>query len=106
MNIFKFNENEVRSLMIDHKTWFVVKDICGILGIKDHKDAYKTLEDYEKGKVKIDTFGGKQTVNVVNEAGFISLVFRSRKKIAGKVKIWLFEEVLSITRKAEDRSYI
>lgn len=38
---------EVRTLTIDGMPWFVLKDVCEVLGIADHKVAARRLEGDE-----------------------------------------------------------
>ena len=84
----------------DGEIWFVAKDVCKFLGIKNHKDAVSRLDDDEKDEVGItDPIGRVQKTLIVNESGLYSLVFQSRKPEAKKFRKWVTSEVLPSIRK-------
>lgn len=88
-----FNEKfgTIRTVEIDGKTWFVVKDVCDILGTTNPTMAMEGLEDFERSKFNL---GRQGEVNIINESGFYTLVLRSRKPIAKPFRIWVTSEVL------------
>ena len=55
--IFK-NEKfgEVRSLEINNEPWFVAKDICDILEIKNSRDTIKRLDSDEVSRLNLRTY--------------------------------------------------
>ena len=84
----------------DDEIWFVAKDVCKVLSIKNHKDAVSRLDDDEKDEVGItDPIGRTQKTLIVNESGLYSLVFMSRKPEAKKFRKWVTSEVLPSIRK-------
>ena len=99
IQIFNFESNKkIRVIEKNNEPYFVVKDICNVLGIKNSRDAIKQLDDDEKGVVLTDTLGGKQTMRVVSEAGLYSLIFQSRKPTAKFFLRWFTHEVLPTIR--------
>lgn len=94
-----YNNQQVRIIQQDGEPWFVAKDVCDVLGIRNSRDAISTLMSDEKGVGTTDTLGGKQEVVLVNEPGVYRLVFRSRKREAEKFKRWVFHEVLPSIRR-------
>ena len=44
IQIFDYKSNKVRTVEQDGQVWFVAKDVCDILEIKNHKDAIKELD--------------------------------------------------------------
>lgn len=52
---FNFKNKNVRVIQKDGKPWFVAKDLCLILGIKNVSDALDRLDLDEKGIAKGDT---------------------------------------------------
>lgn len=103
MNQLKVFENpefgQMRIAVIDGKPWFSVTDVCEALDIRNSRMAMTRLDDDEKGVSSIDTPGGPQEMNVVNEYGLYSLVLGSRKKEARQFKRWVTHEVLPSIRK-------
>ncbi|KAA3526130.1 hypothetical protein GOZ80_14065 [Agrobacterium vitis] len=102
---FAFEENLVRVIDREGEPWFVGKDICVALGLKNHNDALSDLDSDEKGVANIDPLsksargGGAQEVVIVSEPGVYRLVFRSRKPEAERFKRWLAHEVIPQIRK-------
>lgn len=101
LQIFNFvDKHEVRTVMKDGNPWFVAKDVCDILGIRNARDTLaKVLDDDEKGVDTIYTLGGKQVVNTVSESGLYTLITKSIKPEAKIFRGWVSHEVLPSIRK-------
>ena len=98
---FNASNQQVRTVVIDGKPFFVAKDVCAILGISNHKDAVSRLDDDERDGVGItDPIGRQQQVSVVNESGLYHLIFQSRKPEAKAFRKWVTSEVLPSLRKS------
>lgn len=85
----------------DGDLWFVAKDVCEALGIATNhiresldEDEVSNLRNREIGP----EFGGKAPL-VVNEAGFYSLVLRSRRPEAREFRRWVTHEVIPSIRR-------
>lgn len=101
MTPFAFEDQLVRTVMIEDEPWFVAKDVCGVLEIANHRDAVSTLDDDERDDVGIpDAIGRKQSTTIINESGVYALVFRSRKPQAKLFRKWVTSEVLPALRRA------
>ncbi len=96
---FDYSGRQVRTVQVNGEPWFVSRDVCAVLGIRNVADAMAALDDDEKGVATTDTLGGDQTVTTVNESGLYSLIFRSRKAEAKVFKRWVTHEVLPSIRK-------
>lgn len=94
-----FDGHELRIIEKDNEIWFVAKDVCDILEIKNSRDAVSRLDDDEKGVVLTDTPGGRQKLQAVNEFGLYNLVLTSRKPEAKEFKRWITHEVIPSIRK-------
>lgn len=98
--IFNFEQNEVRTILVNDEPYFVAKDSAIILGYKRTADAIKQHVDAEdKGVGEIQTPGGVQRMTVINESGLYSLIFGSQLPNAKKFKRWVTSEVLPTIRK-------
>lgn len=79
---------------------FIAQQVCSILG---YKLARKAVADHcdpeDVSKVEIQTNGGKQLVNCVNESGLYALIFGSKLPKAKQFKRWVTNEVLPAIRK-------
>lgn len=83
----------------DGEPMFVAKDVCTALEVKNSRDAIARLDNDERGVVLIDTPGGEQQMQAVNEAGLYVLVLSSRKPEAKAFKRWVTHEVLPALRR-------
>lgn len=83
----------------DGEPMFVAKDVCTALEVKNSRDAIARLDNDERGVVLIDTPGGEQQMQAVNEAGLYVLVLSSRKPEARAFKRWVTHEVLPALRR-------
>ena len=94
-----FNNKLVRAMERQGEPWFVGRDVCDVLEIKNSRDALDRVDDDERGVANADTLGGVQEVVIVSEPGVYRLVFTSRKPEAEAFKRWLAHEVLPQLRK-------
>lgn len=101
LTIFNFENNDVRTQVINDEPWFVGKDVAEILGyerptkaISDHVDE----EDRDEVPIQ-DSIGRMQNTPIINESGLYSLVFKSQLPSAKKFKRWVTSEVLPAIRK-------
>jgi prophage antirepressor-like protein len=96
---FNYSGRQVRTVTRDGEPWFVARDVCTVLEIRNVADAVATLDEDEKGVATVDTPGGDQRVGIINEPGLYSLILRSRKPEAKTFKRWVTHEVLPAIRK-------
>lgn len=95
--VFKNEEfGEIRAIEIESEPYFVAKDICEILDIKNPTQAINRLDEDERTILNI---GRQGNTNLVNEYGLYTLVLGSRKKEAKEFKRWITHEVLPAIRK-------
>jgi prophage antirepressor-like protein len=94
----EFERKEIRAVSQEDKLCFSAKDVCDILGIKKDRDAMSRLDADERVSIIVDTLGGKQSINAVNESGLYGLIFQSRKPEAQRFRKWVTSEVLPSIR--------
>lgn len=99
IQIFNYQSNEVRTVEMGGEPWFVLKDVCNILGISKYRDTAARLDADERGSVEVDTLGGTQQVIAVNESGLYNVILRSDKPEAKPFRKWVTSEVLPSIRK-------
>ena len=99
LQVFSYEGNEVRTVQKGSEILWVLKDVCGILGIEKYRDAATRLDDDERELVLVDTLGGRQEMIAVTESGLYSIILLSRKPEAKKFKRWVTHEVLPTIRK-------
>ncbi|MEK5099362.1 MULTISPECIES: phage antirepressor [unclassified Bacillus (in: firmicutes)] len=94
--VFNYQDQQVRTVVKDGEPWFVAKDVCEILGIKNATQAVAKLDDDERAMFNI---GRQGNTNIVNEAGLYTLILGSRKPEAKQFKRWITHEVIPTIRK-------
>ena len=93
VEVFNFEANEVRTVLIDNEVWFVGKDVAEALGYKDTVNAIKShVDDEDKQGWQITT--PNRVANIINQSGVISLVLSSKLPDARKFKRWVTSEVI------------
>lgn len=94
LQVFSFESQQVRTTTDENgNPWWVAKDVCGCLGIKNHRDAVSKLDEDERAS---DLLDGSITIS---ESGLYTLIIRSNKEEAKKFKKWITSEVLPSIRK-------
>lgn len=95
---FDFKNHAVRVIQDDNgEPWFVLKDICDALGLKNASVVAQRLDSDELRKFNLGSQIGE--VHIINESGLYSVILRSDKKEAKTFKKWLTSEVLPSIRK-------
>lgn len=100
MQTFVYSGAEVRTVRKDGSPWFVLKDVCGVLGVGNVSDVYARLDTDEKGVGQIDTLGGRQSMNIISESGLYNVILRSDKPEAKPFRKWVTAEVLPAIRRS------
>lgn len=100
MQTFTYNSTEVRTVEMNGEPWFVLKDVCEVLGIADHKVTARRLETDEVCQTPLtDSMGRQQETTVINESGLYNVILRSDKPEAKPFRKWVTSEVLPSIRK-------
>ena len=99
LTTFNFNNNTVRTQLIDGQPYFCMKDCCMALGLSKATKSQVRLS--EKGVLKTHTLtkGGKQELVFINEPNLYRLIFRSNKPQAQAFANWAYSDVLPTIRK-------
>lgn len=96
VQVFNFEGKNIRTIIIDNQPWFVGKDICDVLSIKNITQAMNRLDEDERSMFNI---GRQGEVNIVNESGLYSLILRSDKVEAKLFRKWVTSEILPSIRR-------
>lgn len=102
VQLFNFENHEVRSLLVDDEPWFVGKDVAEILSYSNTRKAltdHVDDEDKMDGVTIRDSIGRNQKPVLINESGLYCLVLSSKLPSAKKFKRWVTSEVLPALRK-------
>lgn len=100
LQVFNFEKQEVRTLLINDDPYFVGKDITDILKYTNGRKAIRDhVDDEDKLTEQIVTAGQKREQVLINESGLYSLILSSKLPTAKKFKRWVTSEVLPTIRK-------
>lgn len=101
LQVFNFNENQIRTLLINNEPYFIGKDVANILAYNEpHKAITRHVDEDDRMKHPIiDELGRKQETWLINESGLYSLILSSKLPTAKKFKRWVTSEVLPAIRK-------
>ncbi len=98
--IFNFEQNEVRTILLNDEPYFVGRDVAKVLGYSNTRDVLaKRVDEEDKGVAICDTLGGTQELVIINESGLYALILSSKMPNAKKFKRWVTSEVLPSIRK-------
>ena len=97
---FSFENAQLRTLGTADAPLFVAIDVAKALGYSQPaKSVNDRVDPEDLIKSEIETKGGRQTVNCVNESGLYALIFGSKLESAKRFKRWVTSEVLPAIRK-------
>jgi prophage antirepressor-like protein len=104
LKCYAFDDHLVRVILRGEDPWFVLVDVCRILGLKNPAMVAQALDQDEKGISSTDTLGGEQDLLIVSESGLYTIILRSRAATtpgspAHRFRKWVTAEVLPQIRK-------
>lgn len=100
IQIFKYQTNEVRTVEMDGEPWFVLKDVCEVLGLTTPARVAERLDEDEVSLTHLtDSMGRQQSTTIINESGLYHVILRSDKPEAKPFRKWVTSEVLPSIRR-------
>ena len=97
---FNFNNNNIRILGSCNNPFFVAKDICDILGLKNVTETLKNIPSkWRTSEILKCANGQNMNMITISEPAVYKLIMRSNKKIAEKFQEYVCEEILPSIRK-------
>lgn len=100
IQVFEYQNNKVRTVDMDGEAWFVLKDVCEVLNIADHKVVVRRLDEDEVCQTPLtDSMGRQQSTTIINESGLYHVILRSDKPEAAPFRRWVTNDVLPAIRK-------
>lgn len=101
VTIFKYEENKpVRTMNISGEPWFVLKDVCDVLGLSTPARVAERLDSDEVSQAHlIDSMGRSQEMTITSESGLYNVILRSDKPEAKPFRKWVTAVVLPSIRK-------
>lgn len=100
IQIFNYGDFPVRTVLQDGEPWWVLTDVCRVLGLTTPARVAERLDEDEKGVSLTHTPGGPQNMTIISESGLYSVILRSDKPEAKPFRRWVTHEVLPAIRKS------
>lgn len=88
-----------KSVEMNGEPWFVLKDVCEVLGLTDTGRTAERLDPDELTRTTLVSGGQNREMFVINESGLYSVILRSDKPEAKPFRKWVTSEVLPSIRK-------
>ncbi|MCL1952995.1 MAG: phage antirepressor [Oscillospiraceae bacterium] len=100
LQVFNFEGSNVRLIEQDGEPWWVLKDVCAVLGLSNARMIAGRLDEDDVNQAYVtDSLGRQQQTNIVNESGLYNVILRSDKPEAKRFKRWVTREVLPQIRR-------
>jgi prophage antirepressor-like protein len=99
LELFEFQNQPVRIVMIDGDPWFVLADLCAVLDLTNPSVVAQRIDQAALSQAYISSGGQQRKVTVASEAGMYEVVFRSDKPEAVAFRRWITGEVLPQIRR-------
>lgn len=99
LQVFHYQGRDFRAIEQNGQPWFVLPDVCRVLGLGSPHKVAERLDEDEKGRNLIPTPGGLQETTIINESGLYAVILRSDKPEARPFRKWVTAEVLPSIRR-------
>ncbi len=93
--VFNYESQQVRSIVKSGEPWFVLSDVCRVLGLSNPSKVVQRLETDERSNLKL---GRQGLATIINESGLYAVILRSDKPQAKPFRKWVTSEVLPSIR--------
>ena len=105
LRVFNYGNQNVRTTIRNGEIFWVLKDVCKILGLSNSRKVAERLDEDEKSNVTLSDIRNvsfdipNRGLTVINESGLYKVILRSDKPEAKKFTHWVTHEVLPSIRK-------
>lgn len=96
IKIWNYDNLEIRTIEKDGEPWWVLSDVCKVLGLSNPSKVAQRLDEDERSNFEL---GRQGTAIIINESGLYSVILRSDKPEAKPFRKWVTSEVLPSIRK-------
>lgn len=104
LQLFSYESNNVRVVMIDDEPWFVLSDVLKAINSTTTVTAAKNAiaeglgEEFVRNQ-PLETEGGNQDLIIIGESGVTFIAARSKTDLGKRLNRWIHSEVLPSIRK-------
>lgn len=104
LQVFIYSGEQLRTVTKDNELWWVLRDVCNVLGLSNPARVAQRLDEDEKAEITLSytsSNGVEQARNttIINEPGLYAVILRSDKPEAKAFKRWVTHDVLPSIRK-------
>lgn len=104
LRIFVYSGEQLRTVQQPDGLWWVLRDVCHVLGLTTPAKVAERLDEDEKAEVSLTHISSngveqKRTTTIINEPGLYAVTLRSDKPEAKAFKRWVTHDVLPSIRK-------
>lgn len=99
LQLFNYSGHDIRTQLIDGEPWFVLADLCKVLGLTTPARVVDRLDEAGVSQAHISSSGQFRQMTIVNESGMYEVIIRSDKQEAKAFRRWLTSEVIPQIRK-------
>ena len=99
VQLFSFEDQQVRTLMIEDEPWCMLGDVCKVLGMTNVTEVKKRLDQADFNTTEVRSGNQNRNLVIVNESGLYDVILDSRKPQAKRFRRWVTSEVLPSIRK-------
>lgn len=100
IQVFDFDNRNVRIVELNGEPWFVLKDVCTAMEIEQVAGLRRRLtDDVILNHLIPDALGRQQDTMIINEDGLYDVILESRKPKAKAFRKWVTRDVLPTIRK-------
>lgn len=96
---FTYLDTAVRTVIIDGEPWFVLADLCKVLGLSNPSVVAQRIDEAALSQTEIRSGGQMRSVTIVSESGMYEVVIRSDKPEAVAFRRWITGTVLPEIRR-------
>ncbi|QHB41301.1 antirepressor [Mycobacterium phage KilKor] len=97
--VFAYRAAPVRVVLIDGEPWFVLADLCKVLGLSNPSVVAQRIDTAALSQTEVSSGGQRRVVSIVNESGMYEVVIRSDKPEAVAFRRWVTGTVLPEIRR-------
>lgn len=96
---FDFKGIEVRTVTQNGEPWFILSDVCKVLGMTNVTEVKKRLDQADFNTTEVRSGNQNRNMGIVNEYGLYDVILDSRKPEAKEFRRWITSEVIPSIRK-------
>ena len=91
IKIWNYDNLEIRTIEKDGEPWWVLSDVCKVLGLSNPSKVAQRLDEDERSNFEL---GRQGAAIIINESGLYSVILRSDKPKAKLFRRWVTHEGL------------